>query len=311
MFTVSGLSIDRWTAATLVMAVVLAVWGVLSATGISDYVRDSFTHRIGEPKVTWAVYELDPDDRPGVRFAVAGDVGTGSDIEYRTAEGVFNRSEAQAFNGLILLGDNVYPSGDPARLPDTVFEPFSGVLDAGTSLLPVLGNHDVRDGNREGHMAALDMPGPWYEERFGDTHFFGLDSTRSTDLQQREWFESAISSSDARWKIVAMHHPPFSAGRRGSDELIRKLYVPLFAEHGVQLVLAGHSHDYQRSQVVDGVTYIVSGAAAKKNGTGREDFTAAAWSTYHFVELNIWNDRLELQAINHEGETFDEVVISP
>ncbi|MDP6823664.1 MAG: hypothetical protein QF554_10265 [Dehalococcoidia bacterium] len=44
---------------------------------------------------------------------------------------------------------------------------------------------------------------------------------------------------------------------------------------------------------------------------GTEDFTAAAWSTYHFVELNIWEDRLKLQAINQDGEVFDEVVISP
>ncbi|MDP6823663.1 MAG: metallophosphoesterase [Dehalococcoidia bacterium] len=264
MFSVSGISIDRWAVLALAVSVVLAVWGVLSATGVSDYVRDSFTHRIGEPEVTWAVDELDPDDPPDVRFAVAGDVGTGSDIEYRTAEVVSDRSGFQAFDGLILLGDNVYPSGDPARLRDTVFEPFADVLAAGTSLLPVLGNHDVRDGNREGQVAALDMPGPWYEKRFGDAHFFGLDSTRSTDLQQREWFESAISSSEASWKIVAMHHPPYSSGRRGSDALIRKLYVPLFAAHGIQLVLAGHSHDYQRSQVIDGVTYVVSGAAARK-----------------------------------------------
>lgn len=302
---------DRWSIAVIGAAAVFAVGSVLTALGATDWFLSSFTHRVGEPETTWAAKDLDPNDPPDIRFAVAGDVGTGSEIVYRTAAVVASRSIQQDFDGLILLGDNVYPSGDPARLPNTVFEPFRDVLTVGTHLLPVLGNHDVRDGNREGQIAALGMPGPWYEERIGDVAFFGLDSTRSTDPAQREWLEVALTSTDARWKIVAVHHPPYSAGRGGSNELLRNLYTPQFAEHGVQLVLSGHDHDYQRSKVIDGVTYVVSGSAAKKSGTEREDFTATSWSTYHFVELNIWADRLELRAIDQHGQVFDAVTITP
>ena len=79
----------------------------------------------------------------------------------------------------------------------------------------------------------------------------------------------------------------------------------------MQLVLAGHDHDYQRSQTIDGVTYVVSGGAAKTRSTSRADFTETAWSTYHFVDLAVWPDRLELRAIDQHGEVFDSVSLTP
>lgn len=62
------------------------------------------------------------------------------------------------FDALLLLGDNVYPAGDPAQLDAAVFDPFSATLDAGAQLLPVLGNHDVQDNNGDDQARALGMP---------------------------------------------------------------------------------------------------------------------------------------------------------
>jgi hypothetical protein len=55
----------------------------------------------------------------------------------------------------------------------------------------------------------------------------------------------------------------------------------------VQLVLAGHDHDYQRSEPIGAVTYVVSGGAAKLRPANRAEFTEVAWSTHHFVDLLI------------------------
>ncbi len=108
---------------------------------------------------TAPVHPENPDaGAPLVRFAVAGDVGTGSPAEWATADLMTAAEDAAAFDGLLLLGDNVYPHGDPDRLGETVFDPFAGVLDDGTLLLGVLGNHDVEQNNAEGQMAGLGMP---------------------------------------------------------------------------------------------------------------------------------------------------------
>ena len=77
------------------------------------------------------------------------------------------------------------------------------------------------------------------------------------------------------------------------------------------MVLSGHDHDYQRSFEQNGVTYVVSGAAAKARKTAKADFTAAAWGTLHFLDLAVWDDRMELRAVDQYGRVFDEAVILP
>ena len=252
---------------------------------------------------------LSPSDPPALRLAAAGDVGTGGTAELATAAAMEKSAEERPFDALVLLGDNVYPSGDPARLEATVFGPFGPVLDAGAELVAVLGNHDVRQGNGNAQAAALGMPGRWYARRLGPVLLIALDSTRADDPDQRAWLEQTLAGATEEWKIVALHHPPYSAGEHGSDEQVRETFAPLFSRYGVQLVLAGHDHDYQRSVPIDGVTYVVSGGAAKLRSTGRASFTAVSWSAYHFVDVALWPDRLQLRAIGHDGLVYDEATI--
>ena len=81
---------------------------------------------------------------------------------------------------------------------------------------------------------------------------------------------------------------------------VRRAFTPLFERHGVQLVLSGHDHDYQRSVPINGVTYVVTGGAAGTRRTGEADFTAVSFSWHHFVELAVFPDRLVLRAINQD-----------
>ena len=115
--------------------------------------------------------------------------------------------------------------------------------------------------------------------------------------------------STAAWKVVALHHPPYSAGYQGSDEAARAAFTPLFERYGVQLVLSGHDHDYQRSEAIDGVTYVVTGAAAGTRRTGEDDFTAASFSWHSFVELGVYPDRIVGRAVNQDVRVADEWVL--
>ena len=259
------------------------------------------------PGTTLPDEPLTPTEPPA-RLAVLGDVGTGDEVEQATADLVAAYGETDPFDGLVLLGDNVYPDGDPDRLDATVFDPFAPVLDRGASLLPVLGNHDVRDGNGPGQVEELGMPGRWYATGVGPALFIGLDSTLAEDSDQREWLETTLANSSAEIIIVAMHHPAYSAGYHGSDERVQDTWVPLFEEYEVDLVLAGHDHDYQRSIPLDGVTYVVSGGGAKLRPAGTADFTAHSASVYHFVDIEVWDDRLVLHATSRDG-VFDQATI--
>ncbi len=152
------------------------------------------------------------------------------------------------------------------------------------------------------------MPGRWYRAEVGNVLFIGLDSNDSENPSQVAWLDATLAASEAEWTIVALHHPPFSAGVHGSDAEAREAFVPIFERHGVDLVLAGHDHDYQRSVPIGETTYVVSGAGAKVRKTGTADFTAASAATLHFVEVAVWDDRLQLRAVGLDG-VFDSATI--
>lgn len=274
-----------------------------------DLVVATWTHRIGEPGQTWDVVALPEEAQPWLRVALVGDVGDGGGREYETAAAIEAQARIDRFDILMLLGDNVYPAGEPQRIEATVFEPFGPLLDAGTELFAVLGNHDVMSDTGDSQLEAMGMPGRWYAVERGDLLGIALDSTRHDDPDQLAWLEDTLASSDATWKLVGLHHPPYSGGFHGSQVELRDTFVPLFERYGVQVVFSGHEHDYQRSDPINGVTYIVTGAASRTRRTGTSDFTAVAYSTHHYVDLNVFDDHLLLRAIDQDGEQFDEVVI--
>jgi hypothetical protein len=234
-------------------------------------------------------------------LAVLGDVGMGDSYERAVAGLVGDAGQGDAYDGLVLLGDNVYPDGQPDRLDSTVFEPFSTVLDQGTALLPVLGNHDVLDGHACGQVEALGMPGRWYAATVGPSLLIALDSNLVRSQAQTEWLEATLAEADARWIIVAMHHPAYSVGQHGPTADIQKRWVPIFEKHGVDLVLAGHDHDYQRTMPINGVTYIVSGGGSKTRPTGDADYIVKAEAVRHFVDIVVGADRLEVSAVSSDG----------
>jgi hypothetical protein len=290
----------------LVILLVVGAWaGWTYRRQISRYA----TRWKGAPSSTESYVAFDPP--PALRLAVAGDIGDSGSRLDATAAAMDRLEEDDPYDALLLLGDNVYPAGDPERLPDTVFEPFAGVLDGGTELWAILGNHDVKDGNGPRQMAELGMPGRWWSTTIGDVFVLGLDSNLVDDPEQLAFAERELAAADERWKIALIHHPPYSAGYQGSDEQVREIWSPIFERYGVQLVLSGHDHDYQRNVPVDGVTYVVTGGAAGTRRTGEEDFTEVSFSWHHFVDLAVFDDRLVLRAVNQDRRVADEVTIAP
>src|SRR4029077_13037151 len=94
--------------------------------------------------------------------------------------------------------------------------------------------------------------------------------------------QNDVASTTQRWTIAFWHHPPYSKGSHDSDvdyELtqMRTVAVPILEAAGVDLVLAGHSHSYERSFLIDGhygpstsflETMKVDGGDGREGGTG-------------------------------------------
>ncbi len=298
----------RRRSAALAGIVLLAV-AVVAGLSYRQQIWSMLTHRKGAPTQTWPVEPF--ATLPDVRIAVVGDVGEGEEEEWRTANAIDALAQGDPYEALLLLGDNVYPSGDPDRVDETVFQPFGMVLRDGTELLAILGNHDVMGGEGSEQMRRLGMPGPWWTVAIGDVRIIGLDSNRPRDSDQLEFLERTLASATETWKIVAIHEPPYSSGYQGSNLDVRETMVPLFRRYGVQLVVSGHEHDYQRTVEIGGVTYVVTGAGGRTRGTGEAAFTAASWSVLSFVDIDVFPDRLIVRAVTQDARLFDEATILP
>lgn len=296
---------------TRALGLILLVSVTAAVIGYRDQIWTWYTHRKGAPAVT-AVYEALPASPPPLlRLAVAGDTGEVNDALDETTEAMESIGESSPYDALLLLGDNVYPDGDPGQVQEHVFDPFAGIIDQGASLLAVLGNHDVRSGHGDAQMSALGMSGRWWSRDLGEVLIVGLDSNTPDDAAQLAFLEESLASSDEEWKIVALHHPPYSAGMHGSSEEVRHAFAPLFERYGVQLVLSGHDHDYQRSEPIAGVTYVVSGGGSRTRLTGEEGFTAESWSANHFLDVTVFDDSLVLRAVMGDGRVADVAMVVP
>lgn len=299
----------RRTARRVALGVLVIVGVTILTTGVvyRRQIVSLLTHLKGGPTTRWAYVPHVP--APTLRMAIAGDTGdSGSHLD-AVANAIDALGAEDPYDALLLLGDTVYPDGDPRRLPETVFGPFGTTLGRGASLYAILGNHDVLGGFGEAQMAALGQPGRWWSVHLGDIHLVGLDSNDLDNPDQLEFLDETLRTSESRWKIVALHHPPYSAGYQGSNQQARDLIVPIVTRHHVQLVLSGHDHDYQRSNPIDGVVYVVSGAGSGSRRTGEEWFTAVSWAEMHFLDLAVVGDRLVVRAIDRDGKVFDEFTL--
>ncbi len=246
------------------------------------------------------------------RVAVAGDTGTGpgSAID-ETVMAMVDEGRQRRYDGLLVLGDLIYPEGDADQVANRITDVFEPVTSQGARLVPVLGNHDYLSDEQSAILAEVGREKTWYVDQVGILRIIVLDTEQINDAEQTAWLQETLAApTDAPWTVVAMHKPAYSAGEHGSTVGIQRRWVPLFEEYDVPLVLAGHDHDYQRSKPINGVVYVVSGGAAKLRDAGEEDFTQVSTSILHYVDLSVENDLLTLRAIDQAGMSFDSVELT-
>ena len=249
------------------------------------------------------------------RIWIIGDSGTANSNAENVRDAYLAHTGTQATDLWLMLGDNAYNDGTDAEYQDAVFDMYPTIL-RNSVVWPTLGNHD-------GHTASsADESGPYYDIftlprqgesggvasgteayysfDYGTIHFVCLDSYDSDNdpgSPMLTWLENDLSATTQPWLIAFWHHPPYTKGSHDSDgegRLIdmRENVLPILEAHGVDLVLGGHSHSYERSFYLNGhyddsdtlvASMLVDGGDGREDGDG--PYTRDGGSTYGAVYI--------------------------
>jgi hypothetical protein len=247
-----------------------------------------------------------------VRFAVVGDTGTGSSKQQELANLMVQYREAYPFEFVLLLGDNLYGTETPADYKKKFSDVYEKLLGNKVKFYATLGNHDEPN---ERFYENFNMNGKeYYRFTKGNVAFYSLDSNYM-DKKQLEWLENELAKDTSEWKIAFCHHPPYSSGgKHGSDKPLREVVEPIFVKYGVNVVLTGHDHFYERVKPQKGIYYFVSGAGGKLR-EGNVKVNSPLTDKYFdqdmsFMLVEIAKNQMYFQVLSRTGETVDTGVLA-
>lgn len=215
-----------------------------------------------------------PGTAQSTRIWAIGDSGTTLPGQIAVRDAYETFTGARHTDLWLMLGDNAYYSGLDAEYQTAMFDVYTNLFRKSV-LWTTLGNHDTAqatafvdtypyfdiftlptNGEAGGVASGTEH---YYSFNYANIHFICLDSMtggRTTNSAMYAWLINDLAANTAMWTIAYWHHPPYTKGSHDSDyetELIemRQVFLPVLEQHGVDLVLAGHSHSYERSHLLD------------------------------------------------------------
>jgi hypothetical protein len=260
------------------------------------------------------------DPSAEVAMAFVGDSRDGYDVWEQLVAEIGERAP-----DVILFSGDAVTFGQVQSEWDEFFERGEPLL-ARVPIVSAHGNHDV---NAINYYAQLAMPGD--EENFGLDYGFAhitvlndspVDSAVLTGSTKQFLAADLGASQAARWKLVMHHRPQWSASaNHGSNELLQAEWGPIVDQHQVDMVLAGHDHDYERTKPLRGgevatsasagTVYVVSGGAgAELYEPGTGFWTEKSEKTHGAALVRIRRDQLTMEAFRPDGSMIDSLVLA-
>ena len=248
-----------------------------------------------------------PNQDGSVKFAVIGDSGEPGRGQTAIANQMAAWLTRYKFEFVLMAGDNLYGTERPNDYQKKFEIPYKALLSSGVKFYAALGNHDDVEQRLYKNFNMNGQKYYTFKPKDG-VRFFALDSNY-VDQKQLEWLDKQLTASGSDWKIAFFHHPLYSSGEtHGSADLQRGLLEPIFTKHGVNVVIAGHEHFYERVKPQKGIAYFTIGSSAKiRPGDLRKSaLTLYGNDTeYMFMLVEIVGDEMYFQAINDKGKTID------
>jgi hypothetical protein len=301
----------RRTAASVLTIFVLILFSFLNPT----YCQNTSSGNARGGKVSQPAKPAVPLTLPmkegSVRFGIIGDTGTGSKQQQQLANIMMQYQAVFPYEFVLMMGDNLYGSETPADYRKKFQDIYQGLLDKKVKFYATLGNHDQPN---ERFYENFNMNGKeYYRFTKGNAAFYSLNSNYM-DKKQLKWLEDELAKDTSDWKICFFHHPPYSSGgKHGSDKQLREVVEPLFVKYGVNVVLAGHEHFYERIKPQKGIYYFISGAGGKlREGDVKEGSPLTEKhfdNDMSFMLAEIVKNEMHFQVISRTGETVDSGVL--
>lgn len=257
-----------------------------------------------------------------IRIIAFGDCGRGN-IPYQD-ENLANYLDYLTTNGIdaadawLLLGDNAYNSGTDAEFTTNFFDIYGSNMLKNHKLYPAPGNHDY--GNNAANKALRNMAyhnsftvpqsgeaggvasnkQNFYSFDIGNIHFLSLDSygieSDGTSIETaggtalKTWLTNDMAANTKKWTIAYWHHPPYTKGSHNSDAEsdlvnIRQNFISFLETRGVDMIVCGHSHNYERGYLVKNYT----GSWASFNAGTHAVSTSSATYTSNITCPYIYN----------------------
>lgn len=210
-----------------------------------------------------------------LRIWALGDSGTADANARAVRDAYVAAAGTRPADVWLMLGDNAYVAGTDAEYQAAVFATYPSLL-ASIPLWPAFGNHDGGSANgNTGTGVYFDIfrlpksaeaggvpsgTEAYYSFDAGNVHFVCLDAydvSRLPGSPMLTWLAADLAATAQPWIVAYWHHPPYTKGTHDSDtetELVemRQHVNPVLEAGGVDLVLGGHSHVYERSFLLDG-----------------------------------------------------------
>lgn len=225
----------------------------------------------GDSTFTFRTVPATPEESTIWIVGDSGDPAGADDVR----DGYLNYSGGHYPDFWLMLGDNAYNTGTDAEYQSGLFDVYPNVLRRSV-LWPTRGNHDaLYAGPANDYYDIFTLPTAaeaggmpstteaWYSFDYGDIHFICLDSEgsdRTPPSPMLDWLAGDLAASTKTWTIAFWHHPPYTKGSHDSDidsdsggrmKEMRTNVLPILETAGVDLVLCGHSHSYERSCLLD------------------------------------------------------------
>lgn len=221
-----------------------------------------------------------------LRIWATGDCGMGTPQQIQVKNAFLGYNNNQYVDAWLLLGDNAYSSGLESEYQAKFFNVYQNdPVMKQTAIYPVPGNHDYyisADAKYNHYVPYYDIFSPvanaeiggvpsghkeYYSYDIGNVHFVALDSygretannyvMSDTLSPQIVWLKQDLAANTQKWTVLYWHHPPYTMGTHNSDTepdltAIRENLTPIIERFNVDLVLSGHSHNYERSKLIKG-----------------------------------------------------------
>ena len=213
--------------------------------------------------------------RAKFRAWIVGDSGTGGAMQASVRDAMLVNVGLYRPDLYLHMGDMAYSSGTYSEFTDKFYAPYEQIL-RNTCVWPTLGNHEGGSSDSQTESGpyydgyVLPVAGEagglasgteaYYAFDWANVHFLVLDShdtSRDPDGAMLQWAQQDLAATDQEWVVAYWHHPPYTKGSHDSDnegQLVdmRENALPILEAAGVDLVLGGHSHIYERSYLLDG-----------------------------------------------------------